>query len=272
MSGGYEEEIRRAHERVAESYGIVDIQGNPAGEWEGWVFQKTVIDKVGYLWNRYGGEGSLLLDAGCGNGQITQVFASLGASRMVGVDFALPMLQRSRERAEVKGYQERLLLVQGNLRRLPFSPGLFSLIHLYGVMEHLEEPAGVLDELCRVLKPGGHLVLSIPRRWSLAHVTYLGFSPSVRDWGREISFKNLLKFREKARFYRFYSWGGFSALVPDSLEVVERLPVLHYFACGIVDRWIRRRDKGVSSMENRERFFSRLPLPPAGEYVVLKRR
>ena len=267
----YEEEIRRAHERVADTYGIVDIHGDPAGEWEGWIFQKTVVEKVTRLWNRYGGGDTLFLDAGCGNGQITQVFASLGAQRMVGVDFAMPMLRRGRERAVAKGYQDRLALVQGNLRDLPFVPGRFSLVHLYGVMEHLEHPGDVLKELARVLRPGGHLVLSIPRRWSLAHVTYLGFSPSVRDWGKELSWKNLLKFREKAEFYRFYTWGEFSSLVPSQLQVVERVPVIHYFACGPVDRWIRRWDRGALSMETRESFFSKLPLPPAGEYVVLRR-
>lgn len=267
----YEEEIKKAHERVAESYGIVDLYGNPAGEWEGWVFQKTVVDKVAYFWRRYGGENTLLLDAGCGNGQITQVFASLGAETMVGVDFAMPMLKRGRERAQLKGYLERLFLVKGNLKELPFASERFSLIHLYGVMEHLDDPRQVLKELGRVLKKGGHLVLSIPRKWSLAHLTYIGFSPSVRDWGKELSWRNFLKFREKAQFYRFYSWGQFSSLVPENLKVVERVPVLHYFVCGPLDRWIRRWDKGVSSMEVRERFFSKLPIPPAGEYVVLQR-
>ncbi len=114
-------------------------------------------------------------------------------------------------------------------------------------------------------------MLSIPRRWSLAHLTYIAFSPSVRDWGRDVSTGSLFKFREKARFYRFYSWRQFFAMVPPGLRVVERVPVIHYFACGPVDRWIRRRDKGPSSMEARERLFSKLPIPPAGEYVVLER-
>ncbi len=158
----YEEEIRSAHERVADIYGIVDLHGNPAGEWEGWVFQHTVVDKVARFWHRYGGRDTLFLDAGCGNGQVTQVFASLGAHRMVGVDFAMPMLRRGRERAVLKGYQKRLLLVQGNLRALPFAEGSFSLVHMYGVMEHLEEPAAVLAELARVLRPGGTLCLAFP--------------------------------------------------------------------------------------------------------------
>ena len=267
----YEEEIRKAHERVADTYGIVDIHGNPVGEWEGWIFQRTVVDKVAYFWSRYGGENALFLDAGCGNGQVTQVFAALGAKRMVGVDFALPMLKRGRERAELKGYSAFLSLVQGNLKRLPFLSQRFSLIHLYGVMEHLESPEEVLRELARVLKPEGHLVLSIPRKWSLAHLTYIAFSPSVRDWGKRVSWRDLLRFKEKAEFYRFYTWGEFSSLLPETLEVVERVPVIYYFACGPVDRWIRRWDKGVSSMEARERLFSKLPLPPPGEYVVLRR-
>ena len=74
---------------------------------------------------------------------------------VTGIDLAPEALSFSRERG-----QERL--VQGDLTALPFATATFDLITALEVVEHVESDETALAELCRVLKPGGTLLLSVP--------------------------------------------------------------------------------------------------------------
>ncbi|HTV51736.1 MAG TPA: methyltransferase domain-containing protein [Steroidobacteraceae bacterium] len=59
--------------------------------------------------------------------------------------------------------------VQGEISALPFGGERFDLVCALDVVEHVENDRAALSELCRVLKPGGLLLLSVPlhaRRWS----------------------------------------------------------------------------------------------------------
>ena len=50
---------------------------------------------------------------------------------------------------------------------VPVKDRSFDTILLTAVLEHLEEPAKALVEICRILKPGGTLILSVPLFWHL---------------------------------------------------------------------------------------------------------
>ena len=52
--------------------------------------------------------------------------------------------------------------VCGSALRLPFRSGCFDVVAAFDVLEHCEPEADVLDELARVLAPGGRLLLSVP--------------------------------------------------------------------------------------------------------------
>ncbi len=48
--------------------------------------------------------------------------------------------------------------------RLPFAAEFFDYVTLLAVIEHIDEPAALLGEIHRVLKPGGRLIFTTPRR------------------------------------------------------------------------------------------------------------
>jgi SAM-dependent methyltransferase len=50
---------------------------------------------------------------------------------------------------------------------LPFAAGAFDTVLSNEVLEHVPEPAQLLAEVSRVLRPGGHLVLTTPQTWGL---------------------------------------------------------------------------------------------------------
>jgi len=109
------------------------------------------------------------LDVGCAYGNhMLMLDARLGLPERVmlcGVDMDEHALEFGRAFAAViPGYQNchyRLADVEAGL---PFPDATFDAVNLADIVEHLERPAGALAEICRVLKPGGIVVVSTPLR------------------------------------------------------------------------------------------------------------
>ncbi|MGW1888952.1 class I SAM-dependent methyltransferase [Streptomyces sp. NPDC002004] len=98
-----------------------------------------------------------VLDVGCGDGSAAATAAPLLAGhRMVGVDWSQDALRRAHTRLP---YVVRGELTDGGL---PFATGTVDAVLFGEVVEHLVDPDSALDELRRVLRPGGHLMLSTP--------------------------------------------------------------------------------------------------------------
>jgi len=57
-------------------------------------------------------------------------------------------------------------LITGTLENLPFSDSVFTLVTLNTVVEHFENPAVVLKEIFRVLRPGGHVLIHTTNKTS----------------------------------------------------------------------------------------------------------
>jgi dolichol-phosphate mannosyltransferase len=95
------------------------------------------------------GEGPVL-DVGCGSSRI------IGAlpPGSVGLDVLLRKLRYSRK--------FRRALVHGSAFSLPFADHAFPCVLCSQVIEHVPKDSPILDELCRVLAPGGRLVIGTP--------------------------------------------------------------------------------------------------------------
>jgi SAM-dependent methyltransferase len=63
-------------------------------------------------------------------------------------------------------------LFQGDIqKKAPFESGYFDILICEQVLEHLNSPSAALDEIARVLKPGGFLVLGVPTfPWGISHL------------------------------------------------------------------------------------------------------
>ncbi len=102
--------------------------------------------------------GSRILDAGCGTGEHTFRFAELG-HRCLGVDLSPYTVRRATERARARGLTTRVRFACGSLDALDFPDGQFDAIHCRGVLMHVPPWERAVAELCRVLRPGGKLVI-----------------------------------------------------------------------------------------------------------------
>jgi SAM-dependent methyltransferase len=111
--------------------------------------------------------GDLLLDLGCGFGRHAFEAFRRGA-RVVACDLSRPELVEVRGlfRAMVDAGEAPAVgmadAAVGDATRLPFPSNTFDKIIASEVMEHIPDDTGALDELVRVLKPGGTLAVTVP--------------------------------------------------------------------------------------------------------------
>jgi len=102
-------------------------------------------------------EGRDVLDVGCHAGQQAHYLAERG-HRVQGVDIDDNLLEIAKRKYGGPGVE----FAGTDGTRLDFADGSFDCAILLEVLEHTEHPRGLVREIHRVLKPGGHLVVSVP--------------------------------------------------------------------------------------------------------------
>ncbi len=111
--------------------------------------------------------GELVLDLGCGFGRHAYEVMRRGG-HVVACDMALPELHEVRSTyaamSEANEISAETTCAQaaGDATRLPFADNTFDRIIASEVLEHVPNDQGALDELQRVLKPGGILAATVP--------------------------------------------------------------------------------------------------------------
>lgn len=160
--------------------------------------------------------GGRLLDVGCGNG--AQTLRLLDRfSEVVGLD-VVPSHLEALQRHLTPGAHCRTVLYEGGA--MPFEEGTFSAVLSIETLEHVAQEAQTLDEMYRVLTPGGVLVLSVPNKWWLfeTHGARLPLLP----WNRVPFFSWLPQplHRRWARA-RIYTRSGIVRLLHDAGFEVE---------------------------------------------------
>lgn len=101
------------------------------------------------------GRCSRIVDVGCGTGWFADALAQTGCA-VVGVEVAQEPVRRARIR-----FPSLEFVVTGE-HELPFPAGSFDGAWLGEVLEHVADVIGLLEEVARVLLPGGRVALSTP--------------------------------------------------------------------------------------------------------------
>jgi SAM-dependent methyltransferase len=112
-----------------------------------------------YSWACQFASGARVLDAGCGMAYGARMLAEAGASQVVGVDLDAAVVA-----GVSAGTPENVSIESGDVTQLSYEKDSFDLVVCFEVIEHVPEPDRVLDELHRVVRPDGLLVVSTPNR------------------------------------------------------------------------------------------------------------
>lgn len=109
--------------------------------------------------------GKTMLEVGVGAGTDHLQWARAGC-RCHGVDLTDAAIETTRRRFELYGLQTSLQ--RFDAERLPFADDTFDLVYSWGVIHHSEDPAAIIAEIRRVLRPGGTFIGMIYGRRSPA--------------------------------------------------------------------------------------------------------
>lgn len=105
--------------------------------------------------------GTEALDIGCGTAGVTIELAHRGL-HVTGLDHSPAMLALAEQKLEQAGLADRVQLLTGDVRKLPFDDASFDTITCQGVLHHLPTADGAIEEIARVLRPQGVFFLSEP--------------------------------------------------------------------------------------------------------------
>lgn len=114
------------------------------------------------------GPGATVLDAGCGPG-VHSIRVAQAGRRVVAIDLSQSMLDEARRRLEAAGVADRVELRRRDLTDLELPDASFRHVFSWGVIIHIPEAGRALDELARILEPGGRLALYLTNRGALDH-------------------------------------------------------------------------------------------------------
>lgn len=134
---------------------------NVAGErLETSIFNSTAVEHL----HRYAlamdfVEGKTVLDIACGEGY-GSFLLSKKAKRVIGVDIAGRVI----EKASRKYKEKNLKFIQGSVSDIPLDSGNFDVVVSFETIEHTHEHDAMLDEIRRVLKENGLLIISTPNK------------------------------------------------------------------------------------------------------------
>jgi 2-polyprenyl-3-methyl-5-hydroxy-6-metoxy-1,4-benzoquinol methylase len=112
--------------------------------------------------------GATVLDAGCGPG-VHSIRAARAGMKVKAIDISETMLAEARRRVENAGFAGSVEFAREDLTHLSFPDASFRHVFSWGVIIHIPKIEDALDELARVVMPGGRLALYLTNRSALDH-------------------------------------------------------------------------------------------------------
>lgn len=113
--------------------------------------------KLRYLLSDLDGVRGKVLDVGCGAGSVAKAVKRARPDLDVyGCDLSQSALAVAQQDPEGVAFE------LGTAERLPFGDGELDFVYVFDVLEHVDSPDAMLDEIARVLKPRGGLHLVLP--------------------------------------------------------------------------------------------------------------
>lgn len=125
----------------------------PSSLLQRWIYRGGLLKKR-RLVRKYKVCGTLL-DVGCATGNFLQVMSQDGNWTLYGLE---PDIESACQAAQISGAE----VFCGRLEDADYPPGLFSVITMWHVLEHLRDPLNALAKLRWALKPDGVLIMAVP--------------------------------------------------------------------------------------------------------------
>ncbi len=132
----------------------------------------------------------VILDVATGTGDFAIQALSLEPQKITGIDISEGMLAVGRKKIDRLGLSDKVSLMKGDSENLQFSDNTFDAVTVGFGVRNFEDLEKGLSEICRVLKPGGMLVVlefSRPRKFPMRQLYNFYFKNILPGLGRLIS-------------------------------------------------------------------------------------
>jgi SAM-dependent methyltransferase len=185
-------------------------------------------------------EGLSVLDVGCGAGYLLGK-AAARAGAALGVDLDGDRLRSARE-AILHGKRPNYGLVAfaaADGQHLPFADASFDRIICTETLEHVLDPRLILEQLARVLKPGGRLAVSVPHHRCEAMLCRLIKGYFEFPGGHRRIYMPTTLHRALAR----------AGLQPYATHLRDSLEAVYWILLSLLSRSSRRFDGGLAALE-----------------------
>jgi ubiquinone/menaquinone biosynthesis C-methylase UbiE len=134
---------------------------------------KKSIAKVGkrlaIMLKKQGFKPGRILDVGCGFGSVAiELAKAFPESEIIGVDLGEPLLDMGRKLIKDEALEEQIRLEKGDAMKLGFADKQYDLVVNTFLLHIVEEPLSMLNEIERVTKTNGRIIITDLRRGFLA--------------------------------------------------------------------------------------------------------
>jgi ubiquinone/menaquinone biosynthesis C-methylase UbiE len=184
-------------------------------------------------------KGKRILDLGSGDGAYTKELFDRGEPFSIhGIDPSKKAIEIAKE----KYGDKRITFAVGNADSLPYTADSFDLVHIRGVLHHMDDPTMALKEALRVstvillIEPNGYnpglKAIEKLSRYHREHQEKSYTSYRMKNWirnaGGEVTYERF------AGFVPMFCPDWIARLMKAVEPVVERIPLLSFLACAVV--------------------------------------
>lgn len=156
MNSRQKDNVRSYFDNISGEYTCVS-DGKAGDSVRSYIFssrKKYVMDMVAL-------KGGRVLDIGCGPAVLTEKLLR-NSCEVWGIDISEKMVEEAKKRMIDRGFNGRYHFNTGDIERLDFPDAYFDSVLCIGVLEYLKEDSKALNEIRRVLKDRGELIISVP--------------------------------------------------------------------------------------------------------------
>ncbi len=168
-----------------------------------------------------GFKGGKVLDAGCGFAAMPiEIVKMIPDAQITGIDLGEPLLDIGNRLVDEAGLSDRITLQKGDVQKMSFPDDNFDVVINTFLLHIVEEPVKMLNEIERVAKPGGIILITDLRRGFLANfVKKFRMSHTMEEALEVISQSDLRKGTPgKGLFWWDYFCGNTENFVEDHTE------------------------------------------------------
>ena len=234
-----------------------------------------------YEWALQYVKGKSIADIGCADGYGTQSYANHVES-VIGVDYSEPTLKIAREKYK---HLTNLSFISGKVPPLPLESNSLDVITAFQFIEHIEDRAGFMKDVMRVLKPGGVFLCTTPNnKMSIArnpfHVHEYTFAEMEKEAGGIFTSIELWGVQGSERVNKYYEdnakWAkkilrldplGLHKLIPSSWLVAP-----YNFLTSIMRKELKEVNKETLAIQTSDFFLTQDRLDFTWDIVLIARK